>query len=27
MLKQQLITGNRHGKTSLLQGELSRFFK
>jgi MerR family glutamine synthetase transcriptional repressor len=27
MLKQQLITGNRHGKASLLQGELSRFFK
>jgi len=27
MLKQQLITGNRHGKSSLLQGELSRFFK
>lgn len=27
MLKQQLVTGNRHGQVSLIQGELSRFFK
>jgi len=27
ILKQQLLTGSRHGKTSILQGELSRFFK
>jgi MerR family glutamine synthetase transcriptional repressor len=27
MLKQQLIGGNRPGQVSLIQGELSRFFK
>ncbi|GIO83172.1 HTH-type transcriptional regulator GlnR [Paenibacillus faecis] len=27
MLKQQLITGKRPGQVSLIQGELSRFFK
>lgn len=27
MLKQQLITGKRTGEVSLIQGELSRFFK
>ncbi|RKN84116.1 MerR family transcriptional regulator [Paenibacillus ginsengarvi] len=27
MLKRELITGNRRGKVSLIQGELSRFFK
>lgn len=26
MLKQDLLTGNRRGKVSLIQGELSRFF-
>lgn len=27
MLKQQLVTGKRMGQVSLIQGELSRFFK
>ncbi len=27
MLKQQLVTGQRPGQVSLIQGELSRFFK
>lgn len=27
MLKQQLVTGKRPGQVSLIQGELSRFFK
>jgi MerR family glutamine synthetase transcriptional repressor len=27
MLKQQLMSGNRQGQVSLIQGELSRFFK
>ncbi|ANS74651.1 transcriptional regulator [Paenibacillus yonginensis] len=27
MLKQQLVTGRRPGQVSLIQGELSRFFK
>jgi len=27
MLKQELLAGNRRGKVSLIQGELSRFFK
>lgn len=27
MLKQQLITGNRLGQVSIIQGELSRFYK
>ncbi|MFD1175658.1 MerR family transcriptional regulator [Paenibacillus puldeungensis] len=27
MLKQQLVTGNKTGQVSLIQGELSRFFK
>lgn len=27
ILKKQLLTGNRPGKVSLIQGELSRFFK
>lgn len=27
MLKQQLVTGSKHGQVSLIQGELSRFFK
>ncbi|WP_055107950.1 MerR family transcriptional regulator [Paenibacillus ihumii] len=26
-LKQELVTGNRRGQVSLIQGELSRFFK
>lgn len=26
MLKRDLLTGNRHGKVSIIQGELSRFF-
>lgn len=26
MIKQQVFTGNRHGKASLIQGELARFF-
>ncbi|PYI55912.1 MerR family transcriptional regulator [Paenibacillus flagellatus] len=26
MLKQELLTGNRRGKASLIQGQLSRFF-
>jgi len=27
ILKQQALTGSRHGRTAILQGELSRFFK
>jgi MerR family glutamine synthetase transcriptional repressor len=26
LLKQELLAGNRHGKVSLIQGELTRFF-